>query len=633
MFLFKKVFIKNFLSIGEAELGLDNQGVVLIEGINETNETFKANGAGKTSLMDAITYALYDTTSSGLKADAIVNRQVGKDTQVILEAEVDGIPYRIERYRKDKKNKNKVKLFREEEEITAKSAADTNKMIQGLFGIDYNTYANSIMYGQGEQVIFANASDKGKKEILENITSISIYKQAQEIAKSKVVDKKAETNTILTKVNQINQELEKIQALEAQDFENYSHTAALIEENKKEHERVTNEIADSKLEERLAAQTEAHEEVLRTPEEQMDYTEPAEVTEMKEQLESWKTDAQEIQSGIRQNRTRITQLKTEQRNLDTQTVCSYCGSPLDASHAEKEFTRLQGEIAALEDSTSNIETMLTKQFDPLLQAKRDEIDAALQSLVVANNKKQAANASRQNWLNQSQNEMYSLETKLQQLRSSLTFIENSLVKLENVPKPIKRDAERKIIQEQLDQLQLELLAASSSQEKYEEAVKMFSNTGIRSVVLDLVTPFLNEKANKYLATLSGSDIEINFTTQVTNKDGTIADKFDVEIVNSSGGDTYKSNSEGEKKRIDLAISFAIQDLVLSKAELKTNLALYDECFESLDEIGCENVVLLLKERVAQVGSIFVITHNSALKALFEKVITIKKENGMSFLIN
>lgn len=64
-----------------------------------------------------------------------------------------------------------------------------------------------------------------------------------------------------------------------------------------------------------------------------------------------------------------------------------------------------------------------------------------------------------------------------------------------------------------------------------------------------------------------------------------------------------------------------------------NLGLYDECFDGLDSIGCENVIKILKERQKDVSSIFVITHSENLKALFENVITMKKENGSSFLVN
>ena len=70
---------------------------------------------------------------------------------------------------------------------------------------------------------------------------------------------------------------------------------------------------------------------------------------------------------------------------------------------------------------------------------------------------------------------------------------------------------------------------------------------------------------------------------------------------------------------------------MSKDEISTNIALYDECFDGLDTVGCENVIKLLKDRLNTVGTIFVITHNTELKPLFEQTIKIVKENGISKL--
>ena len=168
--------------------------------------------------------------------------------------------------------------------------------------------------------------------------------------------------------------------------------------------------------------------------------------------------------------------------------------------------------------------------------------------------------------------------------------------------------------------------------EYEQVVKMYSNSGVRSIVLDNITPYLNEQANKYLAILAGSTIQINLTTQKENKDGSISDKFEVEVYNASGGSDYKSASAGERKRIDLAISFALQDLVIKQNNTSVNLLMLDEVFENLDEVANENVITLLEEKAKEVDSIFVITHNEQLKGLFSnKVTVVKEQDGISKL--
>src|SRR5437764_1242108 len=105
-----KLIIKHFLSIEEAAIDLRNRGLILVEGHNKTSTKFKSNGSGKTSIFEAIVYALYDATTKGLKADEVINNKLAKKTncEVILEGHDGDDQYTIERYRKSTKHKNKV---------------------------------------------------------------------------------------------------------------------------------------------------------------------------------------------------------------------------------------------------------------------------------------------------------------------------------------------------------------------------------------------------------------------------------------------------------------------------------------------------------------------------------------------
>jgi DNA repair exonuclease SbcCD ATPase subunit len=203
MVKFNYVEMNNFMAIEHAKLNLDNQGLILIEGINKSNDSFDSNGSAKSSLVSSITYALYGKTEKGLKADDVVNKYKKKDTYVKLSFNIDKDVYLIERYRKHKENKNKVKLFCNNKEITGSTNDVTDSQIQELFGIPFNTYVNAIIYGQGNIPMFSQATDKGKKEILESITKTDIYKQAQDVAKEKVKE-------VEDKQTQEQQEIEKL---------------------------------------------------------------------------------------------------------------------------------------------------------------------------------------------------------------------------------------------------------------------------------------------------------------------------------------------------------------------------------------------------------------------------------------
>lgn len=627
MLKFKKVKAVNFLSIGEAELQLDNRGLILIEGINDTNDTFQSNGAGKSTLLSAITYALYGVTPNGLKADALINNSARKNMAVTLEFEKDGVPYRIERYRKHSKHKNTTKFYQGEVDLTQKSVGDTDKKILAVFGIDYLTYMNSIMYGQGDVEIFAKTSDKGKKQILENLADIEIYRYAQDIAKEKVKVASDKVSELEQQSLGKEQEVQFIKDAYHRALSDYQSTAQLIENQE------TNLKNEKIALEQLEASNETQKKAIES--------EIAELTKSIELLERPTVDAQ-LQAQIQKVQTNLQALRAGRTNLgvnrvglvnsltklNNETNCYVCGAPLNAEHREKEMASLKKQIEELDVKVSQFEQAITPYENEEARLLEVQQEASRKYQEVQQNYN-AINSK----LNSLQNSLSALDRNVAIQQTKITGIEQGLAQLQQVAVPKLDEARLAEIEKEKAGIKEQLVEAKKDVDQYKILVnEVFSNKGIRSAVLDLVTPFLNERANYYLNILSGADIEIIFSTQTTTSTGNLTDKFDLEVINGSGGSTYQSNSEGEKKRIDLAISFAIQDLVQSKANIAVNFGLYDECFDGLDSVGCENVIKILQERQKEVSSIFVITHNSDLKPLFENVITIKKEQGQSFLV-
>ncbi|PJH64449.1 hypothetical protein CVR98_24595, partial [Salmonella enterica subsp. enterica serovar Enteritidis] len=218
------------------------------------------------------------------------------------------------------------------------------------------------------------------------------------------------------------------------------------------------------------------------------------------------------------------------------------------------------------------------------------------------------------------------------LELSIQQAQEQLDSLQEIPEPDMKEDELNELEKSIDHYKEQQNQYYIARTKYGDAVKAFSNTGIRSVVLDLVTPTLNENANYYLNLLSDSYLKVRFTTQVENQDGSLRDKFDVEITHGDTETTYQTLTQGERTRVDVAISLALQDLVYSKSLLRSNIALYDEVFDGLDEKGVSSVIDILKEKAKEVGTIFVITHSDTFKPLFENVLTVRKENGESKLM-
>lgn len=626
MLKFKRVSAENYMSIGSVSIDLDNQGLVLIEGVNDTNETFQSNGSGKSTLLSTVTYALYGATPSGLKADAVINKQAKKNMTVILEFEKDGVPYRIERYRKHSKYKNTTRFFQGENDITQKSVADTDKKIQDVFGIDYITYANSIMYGQGNVEIFATATDKGKKQILENLADIGIYRYAQEVAKERAQKSLAMVEELNRQYTAKSYEKDSLLQSYNSALQQYENTEQLIQQ--KTAELANMEALTKQRERELEEGKSLREPELDSLREQMaQLTSPADMRKLDLEVETQYSNVSRLTQARTQNVNAIDKLKKELEDVQTNTNCYLCGALLSPQHREQEIQRIQKELLDKEGFIEKIDSALLA-YNPLLDNARAEQEEARKAIQEHTNIYHKLNGR----MNELYHEIDMLTNSLNTAISNRDSIKDMLERLQEIPKPQYDYEKDSVIEEELKEIEQSKVEAENEANEYKTiAQEVFSNKGIRSEVLDLVTPFLNERANHYLSTLSGSDIEVNFSTQTEKADGSLSDKFDLEVVNGSGGSTYQANSEGEKKRIDLAISFAIQDLVQSKANIAVNLGLYDECFDGLDAVGCENVIKILKERQKNISSIFVITHSENLKPLFENVITMKKVQGRSYL--
>lgn len=634
MVKFKYVKMNNFMAIKEAELELDNQGLILIEGVNKTNDSFDSNGSSKSTLVSSITYALYGKTEKGLKADDVVNKYEKKNTSVILSFNIGEDNYRVERYRKHKEFKNKVKLFCNDKEITGSTNDVTDKQIQDLFGIDFNTYVNAIIYGQGDIPMFSQATDKGKKEILESITKVEVYKKAQDVAKEKVKE-------VEEQQNKEQQEIEKLgyqKELKQEHFDKEVSKYNQVMEQKKQEEETFKQRQEEynnkvkELDEQINTLKQNIPEIENT-----EFIFSDNYNKAKEGIELIKNNIndklmpvwnqEELSERVVDQEIRSIQSKINQ--LDTNDHCPVCGSPIDNSHKVKEKENMETQISQEQEKLKQ-----HKENKQKIEDKKRELETKINQLeqMMKEEDLQKQNHDREIQKQyQQQQEVYNNISQLENSKSGLQ--KPTLNDYSYIEKPDEKlyKKEQNDIDKAIDKHKDKVVQLETKKNKYSNAVDAFGNKGIRSVVLDFITPFLNERANEYLQTLSGSDIEIEFQTQVKNSKGELKDKFDVIVKNSNGGESYKANSAGEQKRIDLSISFAIQDLIMSKDDISTNIALYDECFDGLDTIGCENVVKLLKDRLKTVSTIFVITHSESLKPLFENVITMVKEDGVSRL--
>lgn len=619
--------VTNFLSVGHIHFNYKEQGLILVEGDNQDDpKSSPSNGAGKTSgLIEAVIYALFGKTLKDLSGDDVVNKKVGKGSAVVLRFTVGSLSCRIERYRKHKTYKNKVLFFINEEDHTQSSVKDTDKLIQDTLGIDFTTFINSIVFGQGSIKLFSQATDKERKEILEELAGLAIYKKAEDRAKELYKQTQDELFQEEQLYNQYSLKLDNLIEIEKSESEQYALFKKQYEGYDQKIE-VQRTLINDQLQEATPMIENIDSKIVSIQKKLSTQERPKrkEYDQLKDELNSVYLDLSVAKRNTDTQRVQVKQLRDRYDSLSQSKVCPVCGNTLDEEHIKKEqlniITGLQKLVVDYQEGQRTVDenskvynNLLTKQ-QQLVNAVQEE-DEEYRKLISESEK-----------LHQSKS---ALTAQLTQDSNTLESMVQEYARFKQVPSPKPKTEERVYYNKLREEVQGNKGLLQKDLDEYKQVIELYSNSGVKSHVLDLITPFLNERANVYLAQLSGSGMEVTFSTQKKNKDGTFSDKFDLEVVNSVGGDSYASCSQGEKRRVDLSISLAIQDLLLNKSALGTNVVFYDECFDGLDSVGCERVVELLKGRVKTVGSIYVITHNEALKALFDNVITVVKKDGIS----
>lgn len=631
---FLEVTMRNFrVYEKEQKVELDKQGLVAVQGVNKDSNGFRSNGAGKSSFLEAIIYCLYGKLSDGKTGDSVINNKVGNNMKVTFTFSIKDNVYRIERYRKDKDFKNKTLLFLNDKEITKSSVKLTNEAIEEITHLKLETLLNSIMFGLGNKVKFTEATDKDKKEILEGIANISIYKQAYDIAKE-------ELDEVKEKINNLTNQSQVIQTR----LDGYNSQKALYLSQKDQYDKYLSQLENNVLTTKNDFEAFMSENSLHSIEELEDnyysieedkkviQAKLANMSNNSQAQQKYASIQQQVQYDEQQSSTLTSDIQDKKEKIlklynSDNPVCEYCGSELDVEHKKKEIIRL-GDI--IKDDTSKLTTLTTsitaskkdmKELEPVILQEQKDKESYNQNLKLLND------------YNTKQNALVSMSNTAKALKKDIESAKAEKANPQQFTLTSDKQLDTDIANAKNDLKNMQELLEKHKQEQkdLEDVEAVYSNKGVISHVLDLVMPYINEQANYYLSELTDNSIHIDIDTQSEAKNGNVSEKLNIKVDNLNGGNEYSLNSTGEKKRIDLAISLALQDYVMTNTSTKTNLIAYDEVFDGLDDIGIQRIMHLLKERIKDIPTVFVISHNDKLQELFESTLLVTKQEGLSII--
>lgn len=633
---FEEIVIENFFTIEHVKLKLNHPGLILITGVNkDAGAGFDSNGAGKSLLFDAICWCLWDETVRELSGDAVVRRQYGKDCHVSLRLREGKTTYIVSRHRNDSRiNKpNDLRLFINGVEKT-KKMKDLQKVINQIVGFDFTTFC-AMMPGAGINV--ATLTDTGIKELLEKLLQTeqlsSAYAQARERLRAldtEVAQHSAVKLSVHNQLKALNAEVHQLRSVE-ETFE--TNKAARVSHLKAKLVKLDADLAECQAEIDkclpLIQQASTFKNEIKT------LTAQAAAIEHPAQLRTQllKGDVARLDKTINANMQEFERCMSERtRVLEMTGSCPTCLAPIHAEH-------VADAVAVLNAQATVANTALTeaqKERDVVAQNLKEHVSktglelAELQGQIAM---KRMAHDQLMKAADESAR-FQKLQTRYQVERTSeeqqLKIAEAETHDFSTV---FKTKAERAFtLAKDLAGALSSLVALEKEQKLCQFWVEGFSPAGLRSYMLDYVTPVLNDRAAYYASVLTGDEMKVSFTTKTALKKGGDKDKFQILVEYAHGGDLYKGTSKGEKARADLVIAMALGDLATFRTAKQLPWRFLDEPFESIDDSGTGAVMNLLNDQKTRFKTVFVVTHKPAFKKLFTQQITMTKENGVSKLV-
>lgn len=644
---FGKLFINNFLVIGDAEVDLHNCGLTLIEGRNEDDESANSNGAGKSSLVDALCWCLYGVTGRGVSGDAVINKKAKKECVVGVEVWTEGLNcYYIERGRKSSRIGNNLIVQHiivdgndvgSGCELTKTTVADTQAVVNDLLGCSYEIFTSSIYAVQEKMPDLPALTDKNLKTLIEEAAGIDKLQRASEIAHAKYQDCVRLTTETQGKIENLTSELSNDKKLlddVVYERETHIRNATLERAQQLRYK----DLLESELRKASALPVEAVEAIEKKKAEiqakidEYSFIE-AKGAEKQRLAMSAQSHCVMTKKEIEKEKEKIADLNKEINNLEAKigTHCSECGKVYQAEDLETAKKAIETQIAnKTKEVLKQIEDFKNQVAEAKVLAKdAEDFKKSMPSVT----KLMSAMNELNEHLKKNQDVQFQIDTQkreLQNLKKTIEATEEVTVKGET---PYNKTI--KTLEESIAKLEKDKKERESEHEKYAEQQKiaeavdeLYSRKGIRAHILDTVTPFLNERTAFYLNTLSDGEITATWQTLTKTAKGDFKEKFSIDVQSVKGANCFAGLSGGEKRKVRVATSMALQDLVASRAKKPIDLYIADEVDHALDASGLERMMSILEEKAKQFGTALVISHNS-LRDWIDNSIVVTKRDGIS----
>ena len=569
MILFEKIRWKNFLSTGNqyTEINLQKDSTTLIVG---------GNGAGKSTVLDELTFALFGKPFRKINKPQLPNSTNEKDCRVEVEFSIGSTEWKVIRGIKP----NIFEIHRNGSALDQSAAAlDQQKWLeQNVLKMNYKSFTQIVILGSSTFVPFMQLSAANRREVIEDLLDIKIFSSMNTIIKEKIRQNRESIKVLDLKKDNLN---EKVLMQENFIEQLESSGNANINANKEKIANLDKEVGvymdeNAITEEKIHSLTKEQEQVTGA-------------TEKLRKLGN-------LKGKISQKVSTITK---EHKFFNENTVCPTCTQSIEETFRINRINDAQSKAKELQSGYKELE-----------EAIKEEEERERQFIALSKEISKLTNGISQNNTRISgfNRQIRDLESEIQTLTKQLENRNTEHDKLES-------------FKENLQNTYDELVSQKDQIKYYDFTYSLLKDGGVKTKIIKKYLPLINQQVNRYLQMM---DFYINFT---------LDEEFNETVQSPIHEDfSYASFSEGEKQRIDLALLFTWREVAKFKNSVSTNLMILDEVFDSsLDSQGTDEFLKIIRY-VVKDANIFVISHKTGMEDKFENVIKFEKVKGFSRMI-
>lgn len=669
----KYIKVENFSSYVNETLNFEEWGdIVALVG---------ENGSGKSSIIHMITTCLF------FRAPAVAASGAGMEEFIHGGADyfkiefcfkMDSKEYLIIRT-KTKKNQT-LKLFIDGVDNSGK-LVETQKKINEIIKMDYETFMDTVIIGQGESASFMKKSSTERKKIISQILHLDKYDVLENYTK----DIKKDIKTKLTFVEQtindlynkvLNKEQDKleydqiIEQLENIDSELIIKEKLYKEEfaKKTEHEHLVKqqESIISRKSKIKSSINSYKSEIIKLENTKLDIenviSKKNETTILIEKISSEieiqnKTLSEKniqkvsLQTENKTLNSKITELKNKFSRLKNYNECNcqFCGQNIHPSYKETHLKEIMNEGKTLQLQCNKNDELISQLTNSIQDCSKliNELNMKLRNEQNLMSKINIAEVKRESIINRINditnllNDLLNEEKELDNIEIiniedkqfndvKLNYEVNQLRQLQNnlnIKKGVLQNKQKQT--EQYEKKYNENLEEYNNLKKqinlYEDLQKAWGKNGIQAIIIDNILPQIEDEINKYLKILSDDKIFIKFITQKENKSGNKSETLEIIVSDSMGSRSYERYSGGQKTRIDFACHIGMSKFLAKRSGANIDLFVVDEGIGTLDDAGKQNFL----DTINLLGGIFkqvmVISHIPDIVEAFDNKIIVTND--------